>query len=74
MRRAMKYVLVWTELARPPAVRKLQRRMIPISRVIRVEGYLLVPGLKLISGARYVAEGREEAVSAARSSPVGPGQ
>src|SRR5208337_1064195 len=59
--RAVEDVLVGTELARPPAVGKLKRRVGPIPLVIRVEGCLLVPGLKLISGARYVAPGREQA-------------
>ena len=78
LRRAMEDVLVGTELARPPAVGKLQRRVGPISLVIRVEGYLLVPGLKLISSARYVAEGREEArqrgeVISCWAGPIDPG-
>ncbi len=74
----MEDVLVGTELARPPAVGKLQRRVGPISLVIRVEGYLLVPGLKLITGARYVAEGREEGrqrgeVVSCCTRPIDPG-
>jgi hypothetical protein len=56
----VKDVLVRTELACPPAVRKLPGRVGPFSLVIAVEGDFLVPGLKLISGARRVAQGRKK--------------
>jgi hypothetical protein len=76
LRRAAANVLVGTELACPPTIRKLPSGVSPFPLVIGVEGDLLVPRLKLISVASCVTQGRKEArqrgkVISQRARPLG---